>query len=79
MKTFTPVEKTQFANPGWSYAFTLGFVQGKAEALASYPPTADVWNARDEYAYGYRSAYNSYWQGTTAEHRMFLYRMSCTN
>ncbi len=75
MKIVTLVEAMQFANPSWSYAFCVGYVQGKAEALVAHPPTTEVWNALDEYAYGYRAAYSNYFQGTLAEHNAFLSRM----
>ena len=75
MQHKTDLQKVMEANPQWTYAFTCGYMQGKAEAMRKETPEKKLWNSLDEYAYGYRSAYNAYFQGGTAAHQAFLSRM----
>lgn len=75
MQYKTDLQKVMEANPQWEYAFCCGYLQGKAEALRKVTPEKSLWNSSDLYAYGYRTAYNSYFQGGTAKHRTFLYHM----
>ena len=69
------VDKVQQANPQWSYGFVCGYVQGKAEALAKAEPDRSVFNASDDYSYGYRSAFASYWQGSKLDYHILCHRL----